>query len=154
MSQKTYEFTTTLRASGTEAVVSEPPLPALAVDTPKEFGGAADRWTPEHLLVASVSSCFFTTYRALARRQGLQIEELSCRGHATVTKGRDGLTLTGVRLAVEIEVSGGDLEKAHALVPEAERRCLVSRALNVPVKIGAVVTSRPYVNNTDAAVEV
>ena len=153
MSQKTYEFTTTLRATGSDAIVSEPPLPALSVDAPKEFGGEGNHWTPEHLLLASVSSCFFTTYRALAHRQGLAVEEIVCRGHATVAKGRTGLELTGVRLAVDIEVSAADLEKAHALVQEAERRCIVSRGLSIPVKVNAVVTSKSYVS-TDASVDV
>ena len=48
-------------------------LPALCAAPPPEFDGPGDRWSPETLLVAAVSSCYVLTFRAVAAVAG-------CRG--------------------------------------------------------------------------
>lgn len=39
-----------------------PALPNLKVDAPPEFKGHEGVWTPEHLFVGPVNSCFMTTF--------------------------------------------------------------------------------------------
>ena len=41
-------------------------VPALRSAPPKDFGGPEDAWSPEHLLLASVETCFVFTFRAVA----------------------------------------------------------------------------------------
>ena len=41
-------------------------LPTLEFAAPPEFGGPGGIWSPEHLFVASVSSCLMTTFRSMA----------------------------------------------------------------------------------------
>ena len=50
-----------------------PVLPQLQVDAPPEFKGHHGVWTPEHLFVASVNSCFMTTFLAIAENSRLDI---------------------------------------------------------------------------------
>jgi organic hydroperoxide reductase OsmC/OhrA len=142
MTPRTFTFVTSLRAAGPTGTVQAPPRAPLAVDTPPDFGGAPDRWSPEHLLAAAVSACFWTTARALAPRRGLTLLGFASEATATVEKRPHGLELTGVRLAVELEVPPAELERAHRLVAETEQRCLVSQALRVPVRVEAVITAR------------
>ncbi|WP_143055575.1 OsmC family protein [Flavobacterium terrigena] len=41
----------------------------IEVATPPEFtGGIARIWTPEHLLIGAISSCFMTTFLAAAEK--------------------------------------------------------------------------------------
>ena len=49
---------------------------------PPEFGGEPGLWTPEHLLLAAVSTCFVATLRAVAGRleAGIRLREVSGRG--------------------------------------------------------------------------
>ncbi len=49
----------------------------IEVATPPEFPkGIAGIWSPEHLLVAAVSSCLMTTFLAVAENSKLGICEL------------------------------------------------------------------------------
>ena len=48
----------------------EPELPNLQVDAPPEFKGEGT-WTPEHLFVGAVNSCFMTTFLAIAENSKL-----------------------------------------------------------------------------------
>ena len=41
-------------------------FPPVAFSAPPEFQGEAGGWTPEHMMVAAVASCFITTFRAIA----------------------------------------------------------------------------------------
>ena len=50
-----------------------PVLPQLQIDAPPEFKGHDGVWTPEHLFVASVNSCFMTTFLAIAENSKLDI---------------------------------------------------------------------------------
>src|SRR6056297_1684163 len=50
----------------------------IEVATPPEFpGGIEGIWSPEHLYVASVSSCFMTSFTAVAEYSKLSFEELT-----------------------------------------------------------------------------
>src|SRR5690242_5897958 len=46
-------------------------LPTLSVDAPPEFKGHEGTWTPEHLFVGAVNSCFMTTFVAIAENSKL-----------------------------------------------------------------------------------
>src|SRR2546429_6752935 len=50
-----------------------PVLPNLHVDAPPEFKGHDGVWTPEHLFVASVNTCFMTTFLAIAENSKLEV---------------------------------------------------------------------------------
>jgi organic hydroperoxide reductase OsmC/OhrA len=50
-------------------------VPALRTAPPKDFGGPGDAWSPEHLLLASVETCFMFTFQAVAQLPSLT----SCR---------------------------------------------------------------------------
>ncbi|WP_410959978.1 OsmC family protein, partial [Salmonella sp. SAL4434] len=46
-------------------------LPPLRSESPAEFDGPGDRWSPETLLVGAVADCFLLTFRAIARASKL-----------------------------------------------------------------------------------
>ena len=54
-----------------------PVLPNLQVDAPPEFKGHEGAWTPEHLFVAAVNSCFMTTFLAIAENSKLEFVSFS-----------------------------------------------------------------------------
>ena len=49
-------------------------VPALCVAHPLEFDGPGDRWTPEHLLLASVEACLLLTFQARAKHANLPVD--------------------------------------------------------------------------------
>lgn len=137
-----HEFVVSLHANGA-ATLSAPPRPPIVTGPPPEFGGDPETWSPEHLLLAAVSGCLSSTFRALAVRKGLGVRGLHCVTTGTVAKTASGLAFTGIRIAAELDVAAEDVERAHALLVEAERRCIVSNSLKVPVVLHAVATPVP-----------
>ena len=71
--EDSYYYTTEVEWTGERyGDLSVPVLPSLKVDAPPEFKGHEGVWTPEHLFVASVNSCFMTTFLAIAENSKLE----------------------------------------------------------------------------------
>lgn len=106
----------------------------LPVATPPEFGGSGSDWSPEHLLLGAVSSCFMSTYLSFAKKFRFEITRLSC--HATGTVGMvDGkLCFTNITLHPKIFVDNFDfLSKARVALEKTEKYCLVTNSLSARV---------------------
>jgi organic hydroperoxide reductase OsmC/OhrA len=61
------------------AVVSVPGIPELRT-APADFDGPGDAWSPEHLLMAAVETCFLFTLQAVARASKLPFTSLELTG--------------------------------------------------------------------------
>ena len=61
--------TWTMRRRGIVAAGDVPRT--INFSSPPEFQGEPGLWTPEHLLVASVATCFLATFRAIAENSRL-----------------------------------------------------------------------------------
>lgn len=127
--------------------LSAPPREPIAVGPPPQFGGNDRDWSPEELLVGATLECLWTTFEALARRQGLNIGDWAGTGVATLDRGAPLPTFTSIALTVELEVGAGDEERARAVLDKAERGCIISNALKVPVTLVATVVSTPAVSS-------
>lgn len=117
--------------------------PLIHVGVPPQFGGTADVWSPEHLLVASALTCLKTTFDAYARREKIAVHEW--RGVATgvLAKGAGGPVFTSIDLDIAIVTDAGDEARAQSVLSSAERNCIISRALNVPVHVTGRVIAPP-----------
>jgi organic hydroperoxide reductase OsmC/OhrA len=119
------------------------PRTSVRIGPPPEFGGTDDVWSPEHMLIGATLSCLKTTFDAYARRDKLVV--LQWRGTATgvLVKGREGPVFETIDLAVELVTNPGDEARAQTLLETAERQCIISRALAVPVRVTCSATSTP-----------
>src|SRR6188474_116890 len=72
------------------AMMTSAGLPDLRTAPPLEFDGPGDAWTPEHLLLASVQTCFLFTFRAVARVEARL--RRAQRDGAGVVDRREGVT--------------------------------------------------------------
>jgi organic hydroperoxide reductase OsmC/OhrA len=61
-------------------------LPTIEVAPPPEFRGTEGVWTPEHLFVAAVNSCFMTTFLAIAELSKLEFVSFHCRSVGLLEK--------------------------------------------------------------------
>jgi len=63
--------------------------PALRSAPPKDFDGPGDAWSPEHLLLAAVETCFMLTFRAVAQASKFDFLslELSAAERSTARTG-------------------------------------------------------------------
>jgi len=116
----------------------------LDVATPPEFGGEAEgAWSPEDLLVASAASCFAVTLAAIVRHRAIALLSLHVEGNGHVGPRDDGrLGFTSIELEVSVETDSADaVSRLEAAIERAERGCLVSNALGIPVNVRATVTA-------------
>jgi organic hydroperoxide reductase OsmC/OhrA len=130
--------------------VTSPEKPELTVATPPEFkNGVAGVWSPEDLLVASVASCYAVTLVAVAEKRCLPLSALRVTGTGHLTKRDDGqFGFVAIELTASIETEARSMDALRRIARYAERGCLISQALEIPVHVDLVV--RP----TEALVEV
>lgn len=101
---------------------------------PPEFGGEPGLWTPEHLLLSAVCTCFVSTFRAVAEASKLGFHGLDVRGEGTIEKQEGGFRFTRVVLRPTLTINHDeDRERAGRVLEKAERVCLVSRSLSCAV---------------------
>lgn len=115
--------------------------PMISVGAPPEFKGRdAGVWSPEELLVSAAASCLTITLAGVARARGVELERVDVEGVGRVEQApQGGFQFVAIELLVEVEASGEHPHAIQALVEEAERRCIVSRALDVPVSVRLVL---------------
>lgn len=114
-----------------------PALPKLDVDAPPEFKGHEGVWTPEHLFVASVNSCFMTTFLAIAENSKLDFVEFRADAEGKLEKvDGEGLIITHITLRPKLVLKQRrDADRALRIVQKAEKHCLISNSIKAETKI-------------------
>ena len=101
---------------------------------PPEFGGEPGLWTPEHLLLGSVATCYVSTFRAIAERSKLVVSGLEVFVEGTITKEQGGFRFTEILIRPAITVERDvDCDRARRLAEKAEHACLISRSLSAKI---------------------
>jgi organic hydroperoxide reductase OsmC/OhrA len=134
---------TIVRTGAARATLHAPPRPDLAGGAPPEFGGDATVWSPEHLLMASIGLCLETTFDAFATRDHLAVAGWSATVEGTLDRSPAGLVFTRIVARVELTVDADEVDRARKLLVRAEKACLVSAALKVPVELEATIAVAP-----------
>jgi organic hydroperoxide reductase OsmC/OhrA len=118
--------------------------PAIEIAPPPVFRGTdPSAWSPEDFFVAAAASCLAVTFTGLAARAGLSYTGLKVDADGVAGRREDGrFGFTRLLLRLEVAADLADDAAARALAEEAERTCLVSASLDVPVQTAVEVTRR------------
>lgn len=118
-------------------------LPDLEVDAPPEFKGHEGVWTPEHLFVAAVNSCFMTTFLAIVENSKLEFVSFSADAKGKLEKlAGQGFVMTEVLLRPKLVVSHArDVERAGRILEKAEKNCLISNSIKTETRLEPKVDS-------------
>ena len=112
----------------------------LATAPPREFGGPGDAWSPEHLLLASVESCFLFTFRAIARAAKLEFLNINIHAEGVVDRQIGVTKFTEIILRPRLTFARGvDRAKVAAVISKTQKECLVSATLATPVEVQAEI---------------
>ena len=133
-----YYYTTEVEWTGERhGDLSAPVLPNLQVDAPPEFKGHEGFWTPEHLFVASVNSCFMTTFLAIAENSKLEFVSFSAAAKGKLEKLADkGFMMTEITLRPKLVIRNArDTERAGRILEKAEKHCLISNSIKTQTKL-------------------
>ena len=103
---------------------------AIQFTAPPEFGGLGGYWTPEHLLLAALASCFTATFRAVAGYSKLEYNDLQVEVEGTVSKVESGYGFSDIIFRPLLNIDHeAKRDRALNLLQKAKAACLVSKAL-------------------------
>ncbi|TVQ67813.1 MAG: OsmC family peroxiredoxin [Balneolaceae bacterium] len=103
----------------------------VQVATPPEFpGGVEGIWSPEHLFTAAVSSCFMTSFTAIAEYSKFEFDALKVESEGVMSKEEGKFVMSRIILRPVLTIQDPSKEKkAHRLMEKAEEICLISRSI-------------------------
>jgi peroxiredoxin-like protein len=145
-----YLYTTEVEWTGERhGELRAPTLPKLTVDAPPEFKGHEGVWTPEHLFLASVNSCFMTTFLAIAENSKLEFVRFQADAEGKLENVKDqGLMITDITLRPKLVVKHSrDTERAFRIFQKAEKNCLITNSIRTKTKL------EPEVNSDDNSID-
>lgn len=122
------------------AKASSEGLPDLSCEAPKDFDGPGDAWSPEHMLLSSVSTCFLFTLRSVAKLSKFQFKALEMSAEGTLDRKEGATRFTEIVLRPRLTLApGADRAQAMRIMEKAEKACLISASLSTPVRLQAEV---------------
>ncbi len=93
------------------------------------FEGGEKGTNPEELLAAAHAGCFTMAVSLALTEKGLSPEALDTQ--ATVSM--EGLSISGVHLSITGSVKGISESEFTAIAKSAEKNCLISKVLSIPI---------------------
>jgi len=113
----------------------------IKVATPPPFTkGIEGVWSPEHLLTASVSSCYMTTFLAIAENSKLEFETFSCEAKGKLEQIEGKYLMTEIELFPKLKIKNElDNEKAMKILLKTEKACLISNSIQMKVSLNPTI---------------
>ena len=128
-------FTAELHWTGdTLGVVSSHSLESLQVSTPPEFGGPEGEWSPEHLFLSSIISCFMSTYLVFVNKMKIENTGFECTatGQIEIVDGKYKFTYIHIYPKAFVG-NDDDVERAKVAMEKAKKYCLISNSINAEI---------------------
>jgi peroxiredoxin-like protein len=145
MSESTYFYETEIEWTGDKDVkLNSGKLPAIAAGAPPEFKGREENWSPEHLFVASMNSCYALTLLAIAEFSKVSVVSLSSTARGKLEKVPGGsYQITEIVVKPRIVISSAnDLTRMPRILEKAKENCFVSNSIKSSIKIEPEVVHR------------
>lgn len=144
MSDQKHEYQVDLNwKEGRIGTLSSPELEdEIEVATPPQFdGGVEGIWSPEHLFVSSVSSCFMTTFVAIAGYSKLKFENLEVQATGKIDKSDGKFVVSEITLNPKLIITDEKFaDKAKRIMEKAEEACLITRSIKTKIHFEPKVT--------------
>ena len=118
---------------GVLAATGKPDIPG---SSPAVFGGDATRYSPEELMMLSLSECHMLTYLAIAAKKRLGILKYQDRVTGSLGVGPSGKTqMIEVLLRPRVTVTKGtNLEDVRVMHEKAHANCFIANSVNFTVR--------------------
>ena len=147
-------FATELYWSGDKvAIVGSSSLKTIAVSTSPEFGGADGEWSPEHLFLSSITSCFMSTYLVFVNKMKIENTGFECAATGQVEMVDGKYKFTYIHIYPKAFVGNDiDVERARVALEKTKKYCLISNSVNAEIvqHPEVVVTKQHAVINSAA----
>ncbi len=133
-----YFYETEIEWTGDKDVkLSGAKLPAIPAGAPPEFKGREGNWSPEHLFVASMNSCYALTLLAIAEFSKVSIVSLSSTARGKLEKVQGGgYQITEITVKPRIVISSvNDLPRMPRILEKAKESCFVSNSIKSAITV-------------------
>ena len=117
---------------GRKGEISSPELDnSIKVATPPEFPkGVEGIWSPEHLLTASLVSCYMTTFLSIAENSKLEFHSFDCAAKGKLEMVDGKYLMTEIILEPTLVVHrDANLGRAERILQKSESACLISNSI-------------------------
>ena len=136
--QHFYEVSATWN-EGRKGELSSPVLnKTIECATPPEFpNGEPGIWSPEHLYAAAISSCYLSTFLAIAENFKLEFLNFSCKTKCKleVVEGKYQITEAEITPELLLKNPENDLAKAIKVLEKSKAACLVTNSMKTSVSL-------------------
>lgn len=119
--------------------------PAIGVAPPEDFPfGDPTAWSPEHLFLASLTSCTLLAFLAHAANAELDVHSYTADVTGTIGRRKaDGrYAFVAIELAPRVVVGAGQTAGAEAITPKAERDCFISAGTTAELSVRWDISER------------
>jgi organic hydroperoxide reductase OsmC/OhrA len=134
-----HTFSVSIRHEETlsENIMSSGKRIPIKVTPPPEFGGSDMDWSPEHLLAASLASCYSNTFFHFTRLLKIKVENFSVKIEMEVEKEEKGPFTTGrfilyPKITFTAPVSQSAIDN---LLEKTKKYCIISNSVKGEVII-------------------
>ena len=112
----------------------------LYFSPPPEFEGEHGYWTPEHLLLSALASCYVATFSAIAQHSNFKFLDLEVGVEGRLDKVEGGWRFSEILIHPVLIVERAEArERGERLLHKAERACIVSRSLATQIVLQAAI---------------
>ncbi len=116
----------------------------IHVATPPEFGGEGKPWSPEHLFLSSISSCYMSTYLLFAKKLGFVIKNFESNAIGQIQLADGKYKFTQIDVFPKIYIADEAVrEKANQAVEKTHKYCLITNSVNAAVFYHSEVLINP-----------
>jgi len=115
----------------------------LAYGPPPEFGGTDTAWSPEHLLAASIASCYATTFSHFAKLLNVTYTDFRVTCKAEFEKGKTGFEATRYIVSPAVEVAlNTSQELIDDLFTKAKKYCFIGNSVKGEIIVEPSISLR------------
>jgi organic hydroperoxide reductase OsmC/OhrA len=120
-----------------ELNVSQSEKGCIEVATPPQFPkGMPGIWSPEHLFTASVSSCFMTTFLAIAENSKLNFKSFDCKATGILEQVDSKFLMTEIQLEPAVTITNEkDKDLTLRILQRTEMNCLITNSIKSKVSM-------------------
>ena len=122
----------------------------LLIATPPAFGGEGKPWSPEHLFLGAISSCFMTTFLVFAEKSKLNISRYNCSiiGQISFSEGRYRFILIDLYPKIFI-ADEASREKAETVLKKTHQYCIITNSVSAPIFYHSeIITEKLWINKS------
>ena len=126
----------------------------IQVAAPAAFGGTGKAWSPEHLFLSSITSCYMSTLLGISKKMDLPLSRFECNAIGQVELVEGKYRFTHINLYPKIFIADEGLrEKAGKAAEKTQQYCLISNSLAATIIYHTEILIVPQATSVTGAAE-